>query len=53
LPSVAPVAEVEEKPMAPGLTSETLEALRRKLQEAVDTLQEALDQLKRIAPEDS
>ena len=52
LPSVAPVAEVEEKPTAPGLTSETLEALRRRLQEAVDTLQEALDQLKRIVPED-
>ena len=52
LPRVAPVAEVEEKPMAPGLTSETLEALRRRLQEAVDTLQEALDQLKRIVPED-
>lgn len=53
LPSVAPVDEVEEKPTAPGLTSETLEALRRRLQEAVDTLQEALEQLKRIAPEDS
>ena len=52
LPTVAPVAEVEEKPTAPGLTSETLEALRRRLQEAVDTLQEALDQLKRIVPED-
>ena len=53
LPSVAPVDEVEEKPTAPGLTSETLEALRRRLQEAVDQLQEALKQLKRIAPEDS
>jgi uncharacterized membrane protein (UPF0182 family) len=52
LPSVAPVAEVEEKPTATGLTSETLEALRRRLQEAVDKLQEALKQLKRIAPED-
>lgn len=53
LPTVAPVVEVEEKPTAPGLTPETLEALRRRLQEAVDTLQEALEQLKRIAPEDS
>jgi uncharacterized membrane protein (UPF0182 family) len=53
LPTVASMAEVEEKPTTPGLTPETLEALRRRLQEAVDKLQEALKQLKRITPEDS
>jgi uncharacterized membrane protein (UPF0182 family) len=53
LPTVAPVVEAEEKPEAPtvpGLTPEALEAIRRGLQEAVDRLQEALDQLKRAAP---
>jgi uncharacterized protein len=53
LPAIAPVAEVEEKPVAPvapGLIPETMETLRRGLQEAVDKLQEALEQLKRIAP---
>jgi uncharacterized membrane protein (UPF0182 family) len=50
LPAVAPVVEVEEKPVAPGLMSEALESLRRGLQEAIDKLQEALEQLKRIAP---
>jgi len=51
LPAIAPVAEVEEKPaapLAPGLIPEALEALRRGLQEAVDKLQEAMEQLKRI-----
>ena len=53
LPAVAPVVEVEEKPVAPtapGLIPEALETLRRGLQEAVDKLQEALKQLKQIAP---
>ncbi|MBN2032082.1 MAG: UPF0182 family protein, partial [Deltaproteobacteria bacterium] len=53
LPAVAPVVLVEEKPAAPmaqGLIPEAMEALRRGLQEAVDKLQEALEQLKRIAP---
>jgi hypothetical protein len=53
LPAVAPVVEAEEKPVAPtapGLIPEALETLRRGLQEAVDKLQEALEQLKRIAP---
>jgi len=53
LPAVAPVVEVEEKPVAPtapGLIPEALETLRQGLQEAVDKLQEALKQLKRIAP---
>jgi len=53
LPAVAPVIEVEKKPVetaAPGLTPEAIETLRRKLQEAVDNLQESLEQLKRIAP---
>jgi uncharacterized protein len=53
LPAVAPVVEVEEEavaPTAPGLIPDAMEALRRGLQEAVDKLQEALEQLKRIAP---
>jgi uncharacterized protein len=53
LPAVAPVVEVEEKPAkqsAPGLIPETLETLRRGVQEALDKLQEAMEQLKRIAP---
>lgn len=53
LPAVAPVAEVDKKPvapLAPGLIPEALEGLRRGLQEAVEKLQEALEQLKRIAP---
>lgn len=53
LPAVAPVMEVEQKPLetaAPGLTAEAIESFRRKLQEAVDKLQESLEQLKRIAP---
>ena len=53
LPAVAPVVAVEEKPVAPtapGLIPEALETLRQGLQEAVDKLQEALKQLKRIAP---
>jgi uncharacterized membrane protein (UPF0182 family) len=51
LPAVAPVVEVEEEPvapMAPGLIPDALETLRRGLQEAVDKLQEALEQLKQI-----
>jgi uncharacterized protein len=51
LPAVAPVVEAEEKPLAPtapGLLPEALENLRRGLQEAIDKLQEALEQLKRI-----
>jgi uncharacterized protein len=48
LPAVAPVVEVEEKPVAPGPMSEAMESLRRGLQEAIDKLQEALEQLKRI-----
>jgi uncharacterized membrane protein (UPF0182 family) len=53
LPAVAPVVEAEEKPVAPtgpGLTDEALETIRRGMQDAVDKLQEALDQLKRISP---
>jgi uncharacterized protein len=53
LPAVAPVVEVEEEavaPTAPGLIPETLETLRRGVQEALDKLQEAMEQLKRIAP---
>ncbi|MDB9822894.1 UPF0182 family protein [Deltaproteobacteria bacterium] len=51
LPAVAPVVEVEEElvaPTAPGLIPDALETLRRGLQEAVDKLQEALEQLKGI-----
>lgn len=53
LPAVAPVVEVEEKPavpLAPGLVPEALDALRRSLQEAVDRLQQTLEQLKRLVP---
>jgi uncharacterized protein len=53
LPAVAPVVEVEEEavaPTAPGLIPDAIELLRRGLQEAVDKLQDALEQLKRIAP---
>jgi uncharacterized membrane protein (UPF0182 family) len=54
LPAVALATdEQEEKPVesaARGLTPEAIEILRRKLQEAVDMLQESLEQLKRIAP---
>jgi len=51
LPAVAPVVEVGEEPVAPtapGLIPDALETLRQGLQEAVDKLQEALEQLKRI-----
>jgi len=51
LPAVAPVVEVEEEPVAPtapGLIPDALETLRQGLQEAVDKLQEALEQLKQI-----
>ena len=51
LPAVAPVVKVEEEPVAPtapGLIPDALETLRRGLQEAVDKLQEALEQLNRI-----
>jgi len=50
-PAVAPVVKVEEEPVAPtapGLIPDALETLRRGLQEAVDKLQEALEQLNRI-----
>jgi hypothetical protein len=50
LPAVAPVVEAEEKRTAPGLIPDALETLRRGLQDAVDKLQEALEQLKRMAP---
>jgi uncharacterized membrane protein (UPF0182 family) len=53
LPAVAPVVEVEEKPQerpVPGLDPEGLKALRQGLQEAIDKLQGALDQLKRMTP---
>jgi len=52
LPAVAPVIEVEEEqpvmPTTPGLIPDDLDTLRRGLQEAVDKLQEVLEQLKRI-----
>jgi uncharacterized membrane protein (UPF0182 family) len=53
LPAIAPAIEVEKKPEegpAPGLKPESMEALRRGLQEAIDKLQGVLDQLKRMAP---
>jgi len=53
LPAVAPLAELKKRaaePTAPGLKPEGLEAVRRGLQEAVDKLQEVLDQLKRMTP---
>jgi hypothetical protein len=50
LPAVAPVVVVEEKPKATGVIPETLETLRRGLQEAIDKLQDALEQLKRMTP---
>ena len=53
LPAVAPLAEVKKRSaegMAPGPKPEGLEAIRRGLQEAVDKLQEVLDQLKRMTP---
>ncbi len=50
LPAVAPAVEVEKKPKATGVVPEALETLRRGLQEAIDKLQEALEQLKRMAP---
>jgi uncharacterized membrane protein (UPF0182 family) len=54
LPAVAlAIDEQEKKPVdtaARGLTPEAIETLRRKLQEAVDMLQESLEQLKRTAP---
>jgi uncharacterized membrane protein (UPF0182 family) len=49
LPALAPVAEADEKPVAPGLIPEALETLRRGLQEAIDKLQETLEQLNRMA----
>jgi len=51
LPAVATVVEEEPTtPAASGLIPEGLETLRRGLQEAIDKLQEALEQLKRMAP---
>lgn len=53
LPAVAPPLDVEEEPVtptAPGLVPDALDTVRRRLQEAVDKLQEAQEQLKRIAP---
>jgi len=53
LPAVAPLAELKKRvaePAAPSPKSEGLEAVRRGLQEAVDKLQEVLDQLKRMSP---
>ncbi|HEN21133.1 MAG TPA: UPF0182 family protein [Desulfobacteraceae bacterium] len=50
LPAVAPIVEVEEKPLTQGLIPDSVEALRRGLNEAIDKLQEALEQLKRIIP---
>jgi uncharacterized protein len=54
LPAIAPVVEVEKEtvaPTAPDLIPEALPTLRRELQEAIDKLQEALAQLKRIESE--
>jgi uncharacterized membrane protein (UPF0182 family) len=54
LPAIAPVVEVEKetvRPTAPGLIPEALQTLRRGLQEAIDKLQEALEQLKRVEAE--
>jgi uncharacterized membrane protein (UPF0182 family) len=54
LPAVAPVVEVEKKPAARGvlgLLPDALKPLRQGLQEAVDKLQEVLEQLERIESE--
>jgi len=53
LPAVAPLAEIRKRaaePTAPAVKPEGMEAIRRGLQEAVDKLQEVLDQLKRMSP---
>jgi uncharacterized membrane protein (UPF0182 family) len=53
LPAVAPLAEIKKRTaeaMAPGPKPEGLDAVRRGLQEAVDKLQEVLDQLKQMTP---
>jgi len=50
LPAVAPVEEKPGEPAAPSLKPDTLETIRQGLQEAVDKLQEVLNQIKRLAP---
>jgi uncharacterized membrane protein (UPF0182 family) len=53
LPAVAPLAEIRKRaaePTAPAVKPEGMEGIRRGLQEAVDKLQEVLDQLKRMSP---
>jgi len=51
LPPVAPLFEVEERPLdaeAPPSRPEGLESFRRELREAVEKLQKVLDQLERM-----
>ncbi|MFO8084511.1 MAG: UPF0182 family protein [Desulfobacterales bacterium] len=53
LPAVAPATELEDIPAEmhdPALKPDRLESLRQGLQEAVDKLQEVLNQLKRMTP---
>jgi len=54
LPAVAPAVEIEQKPAAATATGplpDALKPLRKGLQEAVDKLQEVLEQLERIESE--